>query len=343
MSRDEDLLHCEAGAESYAFRSRDVRHIERAEHLRPAANGDGRSGVLMLGGQAVPVFSLTAALGSASGHQRGNGHIAVTAAGDGLIGWLVDRIARLDRSAVRDVAPLPPFVGPPANRWFEGAVRIDGQRTALLLRPQFLNSTAPASEAAVNLAPPESVVALDAAAEPVAVVFMTGALPAAPAQRFALSGRQVAAIVQADPVIAVPGSADHVQGVVWWRRSIVPVIDFARAADRDADAPRRRLIARAGARQPGALVALSIEADVVMCRADGSHREIHELPRPWFAAGIFDINGEAVALLDLDVLLEPRRSQARDGDAVLPDLLVERAARDAEPLGGALDPSAFGP
>lgn len=346
MSAADDILYCDVAPERFAFRSRDVRHIERAEHLRPETADDGRVGVLMLGGHAVPVYSLGAVLGVVSDRAATvtDRHIAVTGNRDSLVGWLVDRVARADQSGAFHVAPMPALIGDPASRWFEGAVKLDEHRSALLIRPNALN---PASGESFP-PPPEGRAKFDQLlqstepAEPVAVVFMTDALPRSAATRYAISGRQIAAIVQPEAPIAVPGCAGHVTGVTWWRRTIAPVIDFRSSIDAADDPHPRRLIVRCGARHREALIALSIAAEVVMCRADGNHREMRELPRPWFASGIFDINGEPVALIDLDALLEGDPSGSRDGDAVLPDLLVERTARDAEPVGGTLDPAAFG-
>jgi hypothetical protein len=101
------------------------------------------------------------------------------------------------------------------------------------------------------------------------------------------------------------------------------------------------LIVRCGPRHHGALVALPITAEVVMCRPDGQHRELADIPCPWFASGVFDVNGDAVALIDLDLLLEPGASRPGHGNPVLTDLLIEGAARDAEPLRGPFDPTAF--
>jgi chemotaxis signal transduction protein len=345
MSAATELLFCDVGDRRFAFRSRDVWHVERAEHLRREPGDGGRIGVLMLGKVAVEVFSLAAVLGVPAGPSAaGDGHIAVTGNSHGLFGWLADRIGRADSAAAPHIAPLPPFIGAPAQAWFEGVVRIEQQRPALLIRPQCINPLFPEAPSARTdlVIPPEPSFQSAAAAEPVAVIFKTGALPASAAVRYAVSAKQIAAIVHTDTPMAVSGCADHVVGVTWWRRTIVPVIDFNRGRDRSAETQHRLLIARCGPAHHGALVALSIAPEVLMCRPDGTYRERRDLARPWFASGVFDVNGEAVALVDLDAIVAPRASGPRDGDAVLPDLLIERAARDAEALGGALDPPALG-
>jgi chemotaxis signal transduction protein len=342
MSEDCSILYCEVGSERYALRSRDVRHVERAEHLRPSGIGDGRAGEMKMGDHAVPVFSLARVLGRPMARPaKTDDHIAVTGDRHHLIGLLVDRVVRTDHVTTADIAPLPALIGSPATTWFDGFLGMTEFDSAPVLSPQFLNPLAPAARprpepAAIEPSTPAP------AGEPVAVVFSTDALPPSAARRYALSGRQIAAIVQPVPPLPLAGCAEHVTGITWWRRSIVPVIDFRDPQDRTGDRHSRRLIVQCGTRHGGAMVALSIDPEIVMCRPEAAHRQLRDVPCPSFAFGIFDVNGESVALLDLDVLLDTDASGLRDGDPVLPDLLIEGAAGHAEALGGPLDPPAFG-
>lgn len=308
-THEDGILCCEVGRERYAFRSSDIRHVERAEYVRVDGGTDGRRGTLRLGSQQVPVFALGQVLGGTSSNYTphgGEGHVAITGERGALVGWQVDRIARAPRLGAGDIAALPPILGAPATSWFEGLVRLDDDESALLIAPHHLAS----GRQVVEGRDPE--VAFERRAptpaidpEPVAVVFSTTALPASAAIRYALSGRQIAAIVQSTEIIAVPGCSDRVRGVMWWRRVVVPVIDFRNAADRDATPPRRRLIVQCGARQHVSLIAFSIDSEVVMCRPATDHRLLPAVACPPFASGVFDVNGEAVALLDLDALLAP--------------------------------------
>jgi chemotaxis signal transduction protein len=306
QSGDDGILCCDVGQERFAFRSRDVRHVERAEYMRADRGDDGRLGTLRLGGQQVPVFGLGDVLGRSSHDDRANApdrHIAITGDRHSLAGWLVDRIARVAQPATGDIAPLPPIVGAQAASWFEGIVWLGEDESALLLAPHHL--TAPAARIDVH----GSEAAFErqrSAVEPesVAVVFSTTVLPAADEFRFALSGRQIAAIVQPTTPITVPGCNDFVDGVTWWRRTAVPVIDFRARADRYGTTYRRRLIVQCGPRQHGSLIAFSIDPGVFMCRPAAEHRLMPAVPCPPFASGVFDVNGEAVALLDLDALLQ---------------------------------------
>jgi len=302
-STDDGILCCEVGRERFAFRSADVRHVERSEYLRPDNGDDGRLGTLRLGGQQVPVFGLGDVLGMTGDgriHVR-EGHIAVTGDRQSLTGWYVDRIARAARPAHGDVSPLPSIVGAKATSWFEGIVWLGEDESALLLSPHGLVSPVPvdAHDDAPTFAQPRTA----ADSESVAVVFSTSVLPASDALRYALSGRQIAAIVQPTPPIAVPGCHDFVDGVMWWRRTAVPVLDFRARIDRHDTTHRRRLIVQCGTRQRGSLIAFSIEPGVFMCRPEADHRLLPEVRCPAFASGVFDVNGQPVALLDLDALL----------------------------------------
>ncbi|HUQ89384.1 MAG TPA: chemotaxis protein CheW [Vicinamibacterales bacterium] len=297
----EDILCCDVGSQRFAFRSRDVRHVERAEYLHPDRQEDGCVGTLKLGGQQVPVYSIAQLLGttSANAHAIRDAHIAITADRNRMTGWLVDRIERTAQPVEGHVAALPPIVGARAASWFEGMVWLGEHSSALLLAPNHLTSTAPANAINVDAAFTHAPAAQRTAPEPVAVVFSTSVLPPSSAGRYALSGQHIAAIVQPGPAIPVPGCHGFIAGVTWWHRAIVPVIDFRPASDRAAHP--RQLIAKC--RQHGSLVAFAIDADVTMCRAAAEHRLLADVPCPGFASGVFDVDGEAVALLDLDALL----------------------------------------
>jgi chemotaxis signal transduction protein len=297
------ILCCDVGNERFAFRSGDVRHVERAEYMRVDRGEDGRLGTLKLGSQHVTVFALGEVLGRTTRHEsatRGS-HIAITADRNTYTGWLVDRIERSTQPAPGDIAALPPMIGARASAWFEGIVRLDDSTSALLLTPHRLMSAslidAGPGETTFTGAPRRGT----ASPEPVAVIFSTSVLPASPLNRYALSARQVAAIVQPAPSIPVPGCKQYVDGVTRWQGEVVPRIDF-RAPGARTSHPRQ-LIAQCGARQLGALVAIAIDSEVTMCRPADDHRALPDVPCPVFASGVFAVNGETVALLNLDALL----------------------------------------
>ena len=316
--KDEGLVCCSVGDRQFALRGADVRQIVRAEKLRASTATDGRVGTLDLAGQEVPVFRLGTVLfgrqGAARASQSPGHHIAITGEGRELVGWLVDRIARTSLTRDAQVASLPALVGPTATTWFEALVKLaDG--SVLLVAPQYLNPLAQrprrpdATRAFAATAGKKATVP----AERIVLLFSTPALPRCAAPRFALSGRQIAAISQPMTPISVPGSAPHITGVTWWRDVVVPVIDFRGPGDHDDVAQRRRyVIAQCGARLGSALVAFPVNSEIEMHRPGSGDQVAAGVPCPAFAAGVFDIGGEAVALLDLDALLAPERREAED-------------------------------
>jgi len=308
MSPGEGLVCCTAGDREFALRGADVRQILPAEKMRTAGGDDTIAGTLDLDGQAVPVFRLESVLGRTASprHARGPGgcHIAVTGEGNEIVGWLVDRIVSTPLSDDTKVSPLPAIIGPAARSWFEALVKLDGT-SILLIAPQYLNPRAHQTanpEAPATFAPVAQGKTADAR-EPIVLLFSTPALPRSAAARFALSGRQVAAIAQPMSTIPVPGSATYVTGVAWWRDLVVPVIDFRGWSEHDDETERRRqLIAQCGPRLGNALVAFEVDAEITLHRPGAGDQKAAGVPCPPFAAGMFDIGGEPVALLDLDLL-----------------------------------------
>ena len=298
------VLCCDVGNERYAFRSADVRHIERAEYMRVDRGEDGRLGTLKLGAQHVPVFALSEVLGRSTPDNhagvRGS-HIAITADRGSLTGWLVDRIERTTTPAAGDIAALPSMIGTQASAWFEGIVWLVGDIAALLLAPHRLISRTSGSDAATGGTTFAPVQQVAPSKESVAVIFSTSALPPSTAMRYALSGRQVTAIVPSTAAISVPGCNGYVEGITRWQHAAVPRLDFRAPEARTSH--RRQLVAQCGARQQGALLALPIDAEVTMLHAADEHHSLPGVPCPAFASGVFSVNGETVALLDLDALL----------------------------------------
>ncbi len=307
------LVCCAVGADTNAFRGADVRQLVRVEAMVRSVGSHGRAGTLELDGESVPVFRLGAVLEPAreSGAAHAEHQIAVTGEPGALVGWLVDRAVRTPLYEGAQIVALPEVVGGRAAGWFEGMVRLDDD-SVLLLAPRYLN---PLVEPPVRPARPDGAKAFGAppaspgAAEPMIVLFSTPALPHCEAPRYALSGRRIAAIAPPLSSIVVPGSAPHVTGVAWWRNAIVPLIDFRLAGDHaDGTRLRRCVIARCGARLDGALVAFPVHSDIVVHRPSADDRQSADAPHADFTFGMFDVDGEAVALLDLDSLLAPAQT-----------------------------------
>ena len=310
--RDDGIVCCVVGETQYALRGADVRHIARVEQMRPDAGPDGRVGVFVIDRQSVPIFKLAQTLGFSSAGRSASGaeqHIAVTGDASSMAGWLVDRIVRPPSSANPAIASLPSIVGEPAVNWFDAVARL-GDQSVLVLAPQYLNPLATRPEQAATSVFRAQPPRIDRQAERLAVIFSTPALPPIEGHRYALSGRQIAAIVQPVPALVIPGSARHIAGVMWWRDTIVPLIDFRDPGLGGAAAGRRCLIARCGPRIRGMLAAFLIDPEIQVHRPDASNSLLGNVTCPAFAAGMFQVDGDTVALLDLDALLAPDEAHA---------------------------------
>jgi len=311
VNRDDGLVCCWVGDKQYALRGADVREIVRLEKMREATASDGRVGTLDLAGQSVPVFKLASVLGrpgQRSAPNSGN-HIAITGDQAELVGWLVDRVVRTALPDDARIVTLPSVVGPTATSRFEALVKFGGT-SILLMAPQYLNPLARRPDATRAFSLPTRK-KTDGSAEQIVLLFSTPALPRCAAPRFALSGRQIASISQPMSPIPVPGSAPHVTGVAWWRDVVVPIIDFRGPGEHDDAAQRRRqVIAQCGPRLGSALVAFAVDAEMAMHRPGSGDQRAAAVPCPSFAAGMFDVGGEPVALLDLDALLAPVQPRA---------------------------------
>ena len=301
---NDDVVCCAVGADHYALRGADVRQISRVEEMTVAHGADGRVGTIDVAGRLAPVFPLGRLLGrGGTPTAASRGYIAVTGASGDAVGWLVDRVVRT-RSTGLSLVPLPTVVGTVAATWFEALVR-QNDSLMLLVAPQHLGrgplSRVPSTPAA---AMPRTAAAAGGNGERLVAIFSTPALPHAGACRFALSARQVVAVVQPFPSIAVPGSVRHVTGVGLWRDAAVTLIDF-RAADVAAGAASRTrwMIVQCSARLGGTRVAFPIDADITLHRAGAGDRQVTGTTPPAFAAGLFEVGGETVALVDIDALL----------------------------------------
>lgn len=309
----DSVVACTIGDEQFALRGADACEIVRADRMRRAGGAESFLGMLYLNREVVPVYALAAALArptpSSTGSRPGGNHIVVTRGAAGMVGWLVDRIARPATDGGAQVIPLPAIVGPVATKWFEGLVRI-GDRSLLLLSPANVDPRAPTRPARDDGAGPAPGVATRAAADegrsPLVLLFSSPALPPCGTPRFALSARRIAAVIRSQPVTDVPGSARHVRGVIVWRDTAVPVIDARGKTDLRVPANDDRLVvARCGAAMGGALVAFPIGTDVTLhqpTRADRAADDTRNSNRP-FVAGVYSVAGNRVALLDLEAAI----------------------------------------
>ncbi|HZT75832.1 MAG TPA: chemotaxis protein CheW [Vicinamibacterales bacterium] len=302
-----DLVCCRVGGDLYALTHDDVRSVARADAVRLERGADGRVGTLAFAGAAVPVYRLSARLGCGDHAASADRHVVITRGDGEPFGLLVDHINRTRVAEDERIQPLPSIVGALASSRFAGLVPL-GDVLCLVLSPSAIDpigprAYTPSDRAAADAA---ATAAVRSAAADLALIFSTDAIPRRERTRYALNAKRVVALVQALPSIAVPGAAPFVAAVGWWRRSVVPILDFRRADARAAAAGSTRyLIARCGAPLGRALVAFATGADLTLHRATADDRLITE--------GIFGIGREPVALLDLDRLVAEAESPHGSG------------------------------
>jgi chemotaxis signal transduction protein len=141
------------------------------------------------------------------------------------------------------------------------------------------------------------------------LLFSTRALPPSGVQRYAISARQVVAVVESLPVVRVPGSLPHMRGIAVWRGDVVPVIDFRGEEARAGRVSDRYLIARCGPGHAGAPVAFGVDPAIVLHRPTRDDRENPGVAEaPPHVTGFFGVGGEPIGLVDLDALIDTRRS-----------------------------------
>ncbi|MFI5179272.1 MAG: chemotaxis protein CheW [Vicinamibacterales bacterium] len=309
-----DIVTCVISGAQYALGGRHIREIVRGEHMRRDGRPDDAAGVVTVDGAKIPVHSLASILtrhaGAGEAPQTAGRHIIVTQTSRGAVGWLVDRIARSKLPADTQVTPLPPMLGRPATSWFEGLLRVE-DRSLLLLSPEHLDpraaSAPPDRDECLLMSPPaRTTVPRGGIPAGLVVTFSSPALPRCSAPRYALSARRVAVVVRSLPVCMVPGSARFIVGVTFWRGEALPVIDFRDAADRDATSDAHRfLVARCGGPMSGTSVAFSVDAEMALHQPTRDDRAADDDVGfvPPFVAGMFDVGGNRLALLDLDALL----------------------------------------
>ena len=306
LAGGDGLIGCTVGSRQFAFRASDVLHVSRADKLRGDSGDDGRIGILKMSGQTIPVFRLGRTLGEPANDdvtRDADQHIAVTGRPGELVGWLVDRLARAVVADGTTIMPLPRILGARAAAWFDALVRL-GDHSVLLLAPhRFGPFAAPRIDRCDSTESP-AVLTPQVSIAPMTVLFSTPALPNCTTSRYAISARQMVAIVQDLPQISVPGCAEHVTGVGWWRHTAVPLIDFRNRAERAAaGANGRCLLVRCGATLRGTIVALPIDSDVAVHKPASADRNLDATSLPPFVDGAFQVGGDTAALLNLDALL----------------------------------------
>ena len=305
------FVSCVVGHVEYALRAGDIVAVMRSERMRPPGAGEAGIGVVTIGGERTSVYPLgqtvgpfTAADDGANGRDR---HVVVVRGAQGPVGWLVDRAGRSHLPPHARVLPLPTLLGTRATRAFAGVLSA-GDRTLLLLAatPPARRATVPARAATPRRTAP---VAAALATSPLVVTFTSTALPDCGASRYAVSARQVCGVESNLDVAAVPGSEPPVIGVGVWHGGVLPVIDL-RHETAPRERTRRRLLILRGGSLADTPVALPVDAETALWQPTDDNAAIDAArdggALPPFVAGLFDVRGHTIALIDPDRFLDER-------------------------------------
>jgi chemotaxis signal transduction protein len=254
-------------------------------------------------GADVPVYSLSAMIGIPEDRHATDRHVLVARGAGRHIGLLVDRVVRMPVDEGAHVLPLPRIVGDGALRKFDGLLRHQ-ELAYLVLSPVSID---PRARVAFTPRVRRSRAGLrtQGAADMIAI-FNSPALPAGPADRYAVEARGVEALAQSLPSVPIPGAAAHVAALAWWRDEVAPLLSFE--AQRDTNGSRERVIVvRCHAAGQDTCVAFAVSGDVTLHRATRADLTVRFDGRRYpFVRGVFEVGGERVALLDLPSLLVPR-------------------------------------
>jgi chemotaxis signal transduction protein len=307
------LVACAVGNVEYALRAAEIVAVMRADRMRPPAPSEAGVGVVTIGSERASVYPLGAALGSSALDDRPKDrdrHIVVLRGATGAVGWLVDRVNRSNLPSGTRVLPLPGFVGERSQRWCGGVVNAD-RRTMLLLS---MTDKGAGDRGDADVTDGRAF-AQDAVPQqrrtdtaPLVVTFASEALPPCGAWRYAISAQRVLGVESALHVVALPGAEPPVGGISVWRGEALPVVDFRSLDATPAADARRLLIVRCRAARRSVSIAIPVDADTALHQpaendqaADPREGECASMAP--FVAGLFDVRGHTVALIDPDMLV----------------------------------------
>lgn len=234
------IAHCRVGADRFAVDLSALLGIERTDRLQlaPAESGSERAaeiGWLLGAREDVPVHSLARLLGrsAASRAARGAGVVLVHSgrSGAGRFGVLVDGIERSDRPT-EAIHPLPELF----LRWgiygFRGVVEEAGALSLLLDFAALVAGRAESLEPQYPVRPAaDKQDGAEIATRPASRVLIADLNARSSEGRqvsIALAAGQVAEVVEALPIVPVPGAPAHLPGMILWRDTPLPVLDLAR-------------------------------------------------------------------------------------------------------------------
>ena len=303
------FLRCIVADATYCLSMAYVRGIRRCEEIQASNSPSGPLGWLPDASEKIPVFHLATLLGQPSTGDWRHGKVLVLKTVANPWGILVDRLESVIQVTASEVCPLPTVARNPAADYFEGVVQYNNTML-LALSPAGLAPNTPAGVAGTlpSVHTPESLytsIGMTAAARARGklVVFS-----AAPDRRFAfgLSLSQVPQILQALPLLPVPGAAPYVLGLVAWRQVPLAVLDlYQRLGGPAVPMPSdgRLLIARAAGVR--AFVGLAIRPQISLHSLPMAHRvSTRHVPlQESLLRGRFERENDLLLIPDIDRLL----------------------------------------
>ena len=311
------FLRCTFWDQSYCLDMSWVRGIQRGDQLIKQPGDQGLAGWLQSDGGNIPVYRCTTLLGHTphtSRPWRRMGKVLLLKNQPSPWGLLVDRdIMEITPTAV---FPLPTIARNPTADCFAGGVTHEGKMMLALspegLCPNALASTIRPLPTAPSLETMYKVADFAAKARtvPKVLVFSTATDQAV---TFGLSLSQVAQVMQPPPILAVPGSADYVLGLVEWRGVPLVVIDLLRRLG-DTESPvatdGRLLVARAATTR--ACVGFFVSPQCrILSLSRLHHASSHQVPlQESLLRGQFELENETLVIPDIDRLLVPNNDCA---------------------------------
>jgi chemotaxis signal transduction protein len=313
-------MRCVVAEQTYGLRMSWVRGVQRTEQLRRHDRPQGGTiGWLPQRPDDIPVCSLGARLGYTHDVNLSTAKIILLNTPSQPWAVLVERIEGIIEVASDAVFPLPAIVRNPAAPLFDGVVYHAGAAMLTLmpdgLHPDLARRTA-ASQALMHI--PEVLPAL--ASMPPApsttgklLCFTTTAsAQQEPPMTFGLSLSQVVRMQQTPALLAVPGAAPHVLGLMQWQGAPLAVIDLGSRLGGPATVvmpDSRLLIARATTRR--AFVSFPVRPQVQVRTLPLAHQPCTR-PLPLHASlmrGRFDCANEILVIPDIDGLCAPQEEQ----------------------------------
>lgn len=233
------IAHCRVGADRFAVDLSALLGIERTDRLQlaPAESGGERAaeiGWLLGAREDVPVHGLARLLGRPAAREaRGSGVVLIYSgrSGAGRFGVLVDGIERSDRPT-EAIHPLPELF----LRWgifgFPSVVEEAGTLSLLLDFAALVAGRAESREAKWRIRPGagkhDGAQVATRPASRVLIADLNARSVGGQRVSIAFAAGQVAEVVEALPILQVPGAPAHLPGVILWRNTPLPVLDLAR-------------------------------------------------------------------------------------------------------------------